>query len=129
LISFLTFQISMFFSASLGCSFFPDDMVATVWCVCVGRVMVVGSRDFLDLRGASDVVADWRRVYGGARTMRPYHSAFWSLVKILGERWREGEGMARQLAFCELSALLMLTTRPHNSLDSRAGCPIRYQNH
>jgi hypothetical protein len=30
LISFLTFQISMFFSASLGCSFFPDDMVAAV---------------------------------------------------------------------------------------------------
>ena len=30
LISFLTFQISMFFSASLGCSFFPDDMAAAV---------------------------------------------------------------------------------------------------
>jgi hypothetical protein len=35
LMSFLTFQISMFFSASLGCSFlFPDDMVAEVLVVC-----------------------------------------------------------------------------------------------
>jgi len=53
LISFLTFQISMFFSASLGCSFFPDDMAAVVLCECAGWVSV-GSRDFLAVqRGAS----------------------------------------------------------------------------
>jgi hypothetical protein len=34
LISFLTFHISMFFSASLGCGCSFDDMVAVVvWCV------------------------------------------------------------------------------------------------
>jgi hypothetical protein len=54
LISFLTFQISMFFSASLGCCSF-DDMVAVGvvrgvwWCV-----RWWGLRDFLVQRGASD---------------------------------------------------------------------------
>ena len=38
LMSFLTFQISMFFSASLGCSFLPDDMAAVVLCECAGWV-------------------------------------------------------------------------------------------
>lgn len=51
LMSFLTFQISMFFSASLGCSFFPD--MAAVFeggGVEGGRERLagrVGSRDFL----------------------------------------------------------------------------------
>jgi hypothetical protein len=51
LISFLTFQISMFFSASLGCCSL-DDMVA-VWCVVVVCRMDGGVKSFLVWRGAS----------------------------------------------------------------------------
>lgn len=71
LISFLTFQISMFFSASLGCSFCPGAMVAAVMSR-VESLVLVGSRDFLVQRGArtSDVAADWRREEGGERAMR-----------------------------------------------------------
>ena len=62
LISFLTFQISMFFSASLGCCSF-DDMVAVwllVWCVCCRWW---GSRVFLTSEGQEREtrVADLRR--------------------------------------------------------------------
>ena len=42
LISFLTFQISMFFSASLGCCSLPD-MTAVVACGCVVCVCDCGS--------------------------------------------------------------------------------------
>ena len=101
LISFLTFQISMFFSASLGCSFlFPDDMVAEVL-VCEGEV-VVGSREFLvnEAGGASDKrrttsderrsSADWRRVFGG--NVLSYHDC----ARLLCEDVRETD---EQLAY------------------------------
>lgn len=58
LMSFLTFQISMFFSASLGCSFFPD-MVAVGWWLCWRER--VGSRDFLEGRGAGEQASKRRR--------------------------------------------------------------------
>jgi hypothetical protein len=100
LMSFLTFQISMFFSASLGCCSFDDMVAAGEGWVC-GEACDGGAlRDFLVREGQGTRVAGWRRE-------RP-----WECAMRLSRRAGRGEercsagsrGQNRAGAVCSQSA-------------------------